>query len=787
MSRRRNSEPPYTTPTRIPEGTTSQLRIRDFQSVWAAIPSNYGVRYPRRDEPHPCKVGEGSLGIHFASFKAGLRFPLPALIMEWLHFHRIVPAQIHPNGWAQLVGFTILCHQREVVPSLHFLSCFYRLRRSSKRRPFFTLQRMTGLDLFHELPNKINRFESRWFVVDLPPSWDGPRFWRWDDDYDEAIPPPRHVRAVYQNAINKLVSQGPCDLAGLLSLKNIRDAGWGVTQLARQPSSPSTLIEWQNNEGNGEEDTEDLLGTSSHTSTVPQGQPSPKEMDLVREANRQRREEDARSSGKSANPVCPPRGDANSKGAHQLVAPQAQKKTGTSSKRTGTSSHKRQRLREAEAGASVDALDAERSAPSAEALLPGPPPFESIAQDPLRSPSSQGGEAAPSQFAGDLHRSHNECRQPVVPHRMDRRRLREERSLISNPPILPAIGPSLASMQLPDGTQLRGRDFQFCPGVVDTDTVADPGVGARLMYASILPRDERQYFGNFPQTMDEPERKLVEAVQGMVVSNAIGRAYSERMENEVARWRDLQAKWDERHQVLTSQIRRQEQEIEGLRAQMSVARVTSSCLRGENQDLREANKTWEQKFSALQLTHEGLLQEHALRVAELAESRKQALALRTWREEEESATRAEAVKEYRLSKDCQARKSRYASSFTKYGFYLARSYLETQRPEESFPELVLTPEVEEFEAPDWRKYDPDPTSPNTYIRSRLVDDLSNLTGPWEPYSFGPEGDEMIDAHQDLGVAGKDGAEEVPPENAPPTVEQEDGEIPNAHGDVDLAS
>jgi len=54
-----------------------------------------------------------------------LQFPMPEFIMEWLRHYQIVPAQIHPNGWAQVVGFFILCHKKDVVPSLHLLCCFY--------------------------------------------------------------------------------------------------------------------------------------------------------------------------------------------------------------------------------------------------------------------------------------------------------------------------------------------------------------------------------------------------------------------------------------------------------------------------------------------------------------------------------------------------------------------------------------------------------------------------------------------------------------------------------------
>ena len=43
------------------------------------------------------------------------------------------------------------------------------------------------------------------------------------------------------------------------------------------------------------------------------------------------------------------------------------------------------------------------------------------------------------------------------------------------------------------------------------------------------------------------------------------------------------------------------------------------------------------------------------------------------------AIRAAAVREFRASKVLQEDKDMYAASFTKYGFYLARGYLEHKR------------------------------------------------------------------------------------------------------------
>ena len=125
MSRRRPASPPG--PAHILVDSSSRLYFGDLKKVYDATPSGFIVRYPRLDEPDPLQVAEGSIGIHYASFEVGLHFPLPSFAKEWLRHYRIVLAQLHPNGWAQLVGFSILCHQRDVVPSLMLFSCFFSL------------------------------------------------------------------------------------------------------------------------------------------------------------------------------------------------------------------------------------------------------------------------------------------------------------------------------------------------------------------------------------------------------------------------------------------------------------------------------------------------------------------------------------------------------------------------------------------------------------------------------------------------------------------------------------
>jgi len=83
-----------------------------------------------------------------------------------------------------------------------------------------------------------------------------------------------------------------------------------------------------------------------------------------------------------------------------------------------------------------------------------------------------------------------ECRRPIIPNRKDRRRLDCENSL-GTPPILPIPGEVKHTVILTDGTKVCGRDFKVSPRVLETDSILELGIGARLIYSIILPHDER--------------------------------------------------------------------------------------------------------------------------------------------------------------------------------------------------------------------------------------------------------------------------------------------------------
>ena len=59
---------------------------------------------------------------------AGLRFPVPALVKQFLHFTRVPPALIHPNVIRILIGCCVLNHLYHLELSLVELCIIYFLR-----------------------------------------------------------------------------------------------------------------------------------------------------------------------------------------------------------------------------------------------------------------------------------------------------------------------------------------------------------------------------------------------------------------------------------------------------------------------------------------------------------------------------------------------------------------------------------------------------------------------------------------------------------------------------------
>ena len=115
----------------------------------------------------------------------------------------------------------------------------------------------------------------------------------------------------------------------------------------------------------------------------------------------------------------------------------------------------------------------------------------------------------------DLDRHHRQnvaqCNLPPprVTSRPDRRTLPLETP--SRVPVFLEPGPMRERATIPGSNrQLRAEEVSIRPGVLTTDTVADPGIGPRLIYSSILPLDEHRFIAPTRRMMDSANQMMIE-------------------------------------------------------------------------------------------------------------------------------------------------------------------------------------------------------------------------------------------------------------------------------------
>ncbi|RVW83027.1 hypothetical protein CK203_042509 [Vitis vinifera] len=79
------------------EKSTDKLSVKEFRDRFC-IPNGVIVDFLHVEDVVPTeKAEQGVVVFSKEQFNAGLRFPLPALLMEFLHFTQIPPVFIHPN------------------------------------------------------------------------------------------------------------------------------------------------------------------------------------------------------------------------------------------------------------------------------------------------------------------------------------------------------------------------------------------------------------------------------------------------------------------------------------------------------------------------------------------------------------------------------------------------------------------------------------------------------------------------------------------------------------------
>ena len=102
--------------------------------VYCEVPDNIDLRLMERaDDSTPGGEHNGVLFTreHLAT---GLRFPIPAIVKQFLHFTRAPPALIHPNVIIILIGSCVLNHLYQLDLTLMELFIIYFLNVGSGGR-----------------------------------------------------------------------------------------------------------------------------------------------------------------------------------------------------------------------------------------------------------------------------------------------------------------------------------------------------------------------------------------------------------------------------------------------------------------------------------------------------------------------------------------------------------------------------------------------------------------------------------------------------------------------------
>ena len=778
----------------------AELRVR------FPVPEGYLYRLPTEHETSILNVASG-IPIFKASIECGFRFPISDFGIAVLDYYRIAPSQMHPNGWSQVIGFDVLCHLRGVEPSLDLLVAFLRIRESNTTG-LYTFQRVYALRfanrLFERPPNKVYDFETQWLVVEVPATLGIPFPSKWGVYLRHTLPSIRELRSRFPTQIDRLRVENPIPFEVLLTPRQLELAGWGTGVVEEVPhvAPPAPVESVSSHEGSVGQDPPSDYGIPSNAND-PHGfgslftvsdavldtnigplsdflnNPSGNYFSLIRLLSS--RFADRRSISffsffagmniirdsiaPSRTPSVPPESsDHRRQGKRPRVGtPEAEQYVYQGS---GSQQHT-----PPPSGSQLPPLaptpprapgtrGSPRPSPAGGKDLPSiPTGVPASAASHSRGSHSRGSHSRASLSRGSSGGSHSSRRRHVPEVRRDRKYLYTE-SILPSVVVLPDIIPvSHRPVIVPDSQGVAGEngnrrcfgeDFKCNPGIQDNDTIADPGVAPRLIWSTILPRDEKELFrGSTSASEDAADCAALHAAQQTAVANARNRADRARLNLELNKVRDDYLELLNKHRNYEHLPRRvnellaDNQELKNSAgekdrriAELEVVVEQLADLKIEYQRKKDELKSSQQHEATLQGEKEMMSQ----RIDELggqneglqAEITKLHAQLASLNQVPAQGPHSEAVRAYRLSQDCQVRKQQLAAPYAKYGFYLARGWLESQRPGQSFPELQYTDEVRSFEPPAWSNYEVGRESIEEMLEKAAHDDGSNLTGPWEP-------------------------------------------------------
>ena len=133
------------------EKSIDKLSVKEFRDRFC-IPNGVLVEFLDGEAVSAEKAEGNAISFAKEQFNAGLRFPLPSLFKEFLHFTQIPPAYIHPNIVRVLMGCSVLSLLYNVDLSLLEVLFVYSLKKE-KNDIFSMAAHLPSLQLVTELPD----------------------------------------------------------------------------------------------------------------------------------------------------------------------------------------------------------------------------------------------------------------------------------------------------------------------------------------------------------------------------------------------------------------------------------------------------------------------------------------------------------------------------------------------------------------------------------------------------------------------------------------------------------
>ena len=133
------------------EKSMDKLNVREFCEHFCIL-NGVSVQLMDGEVVSTEKFADNAIFFTKEQFNAGLRFPLPSLFKEFLHFTQIPPAYIHPNIVLVLMGCSILSMLFNLDLSLLDVLFIYPIKKG-KNDIFSLAARLPSLQLVTDLPN----------------------------------------------------------------------------------------------------------------------------------------------------------------------------------------------------------------------------------------------------------------------------------------------------------------------------------------------------------------------------------------------------------------------------------------------------------------------------------------------------------------------------------------------------------------------------------------------------------------------------------------------------------